>query len=41
MRVLLCDLMESGHITTQQRITHTAAPDLKMLEDVLAGLHRL
>ncbi|MEU7072928.1 DUF742 domain-containing protein [Streptomyces narbonensis] len=41
MRILLSDLMESGHITTQQRITHTAAPDLKMLEDVLAGLHRL
>ncbi|MBZ3908433.1 DUF742 domain-containing protein [Streptomyces scabiei] len=41
MRILLSDLMEVGHITTRQRITYAAAPDRKLLEDVLAGLHRL
>jgi hypothetical protein len=42
VRILLADLMEAGHITTnRQRITDAAAPDRKLLEDVLAGLQRL
>ncbi|GGZ95080.1 hypothetical protein GCM10010371_63720 [Streptomyces subrutilus] len=41
VRVLLADLMELGHITTQQRITHATTLDRTLLEAVLAGLHRL
>ena len=41
LRILLADLMESGHITTQRQITQTAGLDIKLLEDVLAGLQRL
>jgi hypothetical protein len=41
MRILLADLMESGHITTQRQITQTTGLDIKLLEDVLAGLQRL
>ncbi|MER6116101.1 DUF742 domain-containing protein [Streptomyces sp. NPDC001743] len=41
MRILLCDLMEAGHITAQRRITDAAAPDITLLEAVLAGLQRL
>lgn len=40
-RVLLADLMESGHITTQQRMTDTTTLDRALLEEVLAGLHRI
>jgi hypothetical protein len=41
MRILLADLMETGHITTQRQITQTTGLDIKLLEDVLAGLQRL
>lgn len=43
VRILLADLMESGHITTGRRITDAPddAPDRATLEAVLAGLHRL
>jgi hypothetical protein len=43
VRILLADLMESGHITTGGRITDTPddVPDRTTLEAVLAGLHRL
>lgn len=41
LRILLADLMESGHIVTRQRITDATAPDHKLLEDVLAGLRNL
>ena len=41
VRILLADLMESGHITTRQRITDGTAPHHKLLEDVLAGLRNL
>ncbi|MEU8544795.1 DUF742 domain-containing protein [Streptomyces sp. NPDC048717] len=41
MRILLADLLESGHTTTRQRITDTAEPDRQLLEDVLAGLQQL
>ncbi|GGP96947.1 hypothetical protein GCM10010249_14110 [Streptomyces roseolilacinus] len=40
-RILLADLLESGHIITQQRITQTATPDRTLLEAVLAGLQQL
>ncbi|MFI1408913.1 DUF742 domain-containing protein [Streptomyces sp. NPDC020707] len=41
LRILLADLMTSGHITSRQRITDSADPDRQLLEDVLAGLRRL
>ncbi|MEU7322584.1 DUF742 domain-containing protein [Streptomyces griseoviridis] len=41
LRILLADLMGSGHITTQRTITQTTGVDTKLLEDVLAGLQRL
>ncbi|MFE9250778.1 DUF742 domain-containing protein [Streptomyces sp. NPDC007088] len=41
LRILLADLMTSGHIATRQRITDSADPTRKLLEDVLAGLHKL
>ncbi|WP_330455709.1 DUF742 domain-containing protein [Streptomyces sp. NBC_00820] len=42
LRILLADLMESGHITTRQRITAPAtAKTRELLEDVLAGLQSL
>ena len=41
LRILLADLMESGHITTQRPITQATTIDAKLLEDVLAGLQRL
>lgn len=41
VRILLADLMEAGYITTQRHIPHTAIPDRKLLEDVLAGLRNL
>ncbi|MFG2440562.1 DUF742 domain-containing protein [Streptomyces sp. NPDC048508] len=41
LRILLADLMELGHISTQRRITETSGLDTKLLEDVLAGLQRL
>ncbi|MET7287046.1 DUF742 domain-containing protein [Streptomyces sp. NPDC005573] len=42
LRILLADLMETGHITTRQRITAPApAKTRELLEDVLAGLQRL
>ncbi|MEW2467949.1 DUF742 domain-containing protein [Streptomyces sp. NPDC046994] len=41
VRILLADLMESGHITTRQRITDAAHIDRSLLEAVLAGLQRL
>lgn len=40
-RVLLADLMELGHITTQRRITDTTTVDRALLEEVLAGLRRI
>lgn len=39
LRILLADLLESGHISTQQRITDSTA-DRPLLERVLAGLRR-
>ncbi|MGW8330579.1 DUF742 domain-containing protein [Streptomyces sp. NPDC055897] len=39
LRILLADLLESGHISTQQRITDASA-DRLTLERVLAGLRR-
>ncbi len=41
LRILLADLMASGHITTRQRITDVATCDRKLLEDVLAGLRKI
>jgi hypothetical protein len=41
LRILLADLMESGHIVTRQRITDAAAPSHLLLERVLVGLHEL
>lgn len=43
VRILLADLMESGHITTGRRILDAPddVPDRTLLEAVLAGLHRL
>ncbi|WEH37874.1 DUF742 domain-containing protein (plasmid) [Streptomyces sp. AM 4-1-1] len=40
-RVLLADLMEWGHITTQRRMTDTTTVDRALLEEVLAGLRRI
>ncbi|MGW7312238.1 DUF742 domain-containing protein [Streptomyces sp. NPDC054865] len=40
-RVLLADLMEWGHITTQRRMIDTATLDRALLEEVLAGLRRI
>ncbi|MEU6214380.1 MULTISPECIES: DUF742 domain-containing protein [unclassified Streptomyces] len=40
-RVLLADLMESGHITTERRMTETTDLNRALLEDVLAGLRRI
>lgn len=42
VRILLADLMDSGHISTGPRITKTPETDRRtLLEDVLAGLRRL
>ncbi|MEU6346282.1 DUF742 domain-containing protein [Streptomyces sp. NPDC046977] len=41
LRILLADLLESGFISTRQRILDAAAPDRELLEAVLAGLQRL
>ncbi|MDX2531553.1 DUF742 domain-containing protein [Streptomyces scabiei] len=41
VRILLADLMETGHITTGGRIYDAATPDRKLLEAVLEGLERL
>jgi hypothetical protein len=42
VRILLADLMETGHITTAGRIHEAAeAPDRMILEAVLEGLHKL
>lgn len=43
VRILLADLMESGHIATGGRILDApeSTPDRTLLEAVLAGLHRL
>lgn len=41
LRILLADLMASGHITTRQRITDAADTTRTLLEDVLAGLRKL
>lgn len=41
VRILLADLMESGHITTQRDIRRTTTVDTSLLEEVLAGLKRL
>jgi hypothetical protein len=42
VRILLADLMDSGHITTGRRITESPEHDRRtLLEDVLAGLRRL
>ncbi|WP_073227116.1 DUF742 domain-containing protein [Streptomyces sp. NBRC 110465] len=40
-RVLLADLMELGHITTQRRMTDTTTLDRALLEEVLAGLRKI
>lgn len=40
-RVLLADLMEMGHITTQRRMTDTTTLDRALLEEVLVGLRRI
>ncbi|MFR9724881.1 DUF742 domain-containing protein [Streptomyces sp. MS19] len=40
LRILLADLMESGHITTRQPID-AADPTRSLLEEVLAGLRNL
>ena len=41
LRILLADLMESGHITTHRPITQASSLDTQLLVDVLAGLLRL
>lgn len=41
LRILLADLMESGHITTSRRITDASRLDRHLLEEVLAGLRNL
>ncbi|GHJ36872.1 DUF742 domain-containing protein [Streptomyces sp. TS71-3] len=42
MRILLADLMDSGHISTGPRSTQSPETDRRtLLEDVLAGLRRL
>ncbi|QDN54314.1 DUF742 domain-containing protein (plasmid) [Streptomyces sp. S1D4-20] len=41
LRILLADLMAGGHITTNGTIFSTPRSDRKLLEDVLAGLHKL
>ena len=42
VRILLADLMDSGHIITGPRITDAPDHDRRtLLEDVLAGLRRL
>ncbi|MEU7331755.1 DUF742 domain-containing protein [Streptomyces parvus] len=38
LRILLADLMESGHITVGKRILDTPVADRALLEAVLAGL---
>ena len=37
-KVLLSDLVDSGHIATHAAVSHTARPDVKLLKDVLDGL---
>ncbi|MFF1676144.1 DUF742 domain-containing protein [Streptomyces sp. NPDC058256] len=41
LRILLADLMETGHVTTSGTILATPRSDQKLLEDVLAGLRKL
>ncbi|MFD9052751.1 DUF742 domain-containing protein [Streptomyces zaomyceticus] len=41
IRILLADLMESGHITPQRRMTDTTTLDRALLEEVLAGLRKI
>lgn len=41
LRILLADLMESGHITTRATVMATGHPDRELLEAVLAGLRAL
>lgn len=37
-KVLLSDLLDSGHITTHAALPRTVRPDLQLLKDVLDGL---
>lgn len=37
-KVLLSDLVDSGHIATHAAVSHAARPDMKLLKDVLDGL---
>lgn len=41
LRIVLADLMESGHITTQSNLLRAQRPDRDLLEEVLAGLRDL
>jgi len=41
LRIVLADLMERGHITTDSTILTSHRPDRKVLQDVLAGLRAL
>jgi hypothetical protein len=41
LRILLADLMESGHITTRAPIPGAQQPDRQLLEAVLSGLRAL
>ena len=41
LRIVLADLMESGHITTQSNLLRAHRPDRDLLEEVLAGLRDL
>jgi DNA-directed RNA polymerase specialized sigma24 family protein len=40
-KVLLSDLVDSGHISTHAAFPYTDHPDLKLLKDVLDGLRAL
>lgn len=37
-KVLLSDLVDSGHIVTHAAVPYTTRPDIKLLKDVLDGL---